>query len=206
MDRERRLTGDPAPGARVAARFGTWPAWADAAGRVIVRVVIGALVALVMVQTWASARQVPLADAYGPVLRGWSLDPDMAAALAFPEGQGESAGPPGTAGAVAPDVPAAATGAGRKEPTPFVVTLHCEGPGPVLVRLDGERVARLRPGETRPVAVRPGQRLELWPDAAAGGRVRVTYASPGLAEPRAGRHLAVGMSPVTIGIRARDGS
>lgn len=206
MDRERRPPGGPAPGAQAAPRPGAWPAWADAAGHVIVRVVIGALVALVMVQTWASARQFPSADAYGPVLSGWSRDPDMAAAVARPEGQGEGAGPEGTAPAATPDVPAAATGAGREKPPPFVVTLRCEGPGPVIVGLDGERVARLRPGETRPVAVRPGQRLELWSDDAAGGRVRVTYASPGLAEPRVGRYLAAGTSPVSIGVRARDGS
>ncbi|HEY8394150.1 MAG TPA: hypothetical protein VIK92_05055 [Thermaerobacter sp.] len=207
MQGERTLPGARDPNSRPPARPDWWPAWLDAGERVFVRVVIGALVLLVMVQTWAAARQSPGDDAYGRVLAEWGYDPDMALAFPGAGGAGEEAGAQQPAPVMAgPAWPAGAGGQRRAQPPPFVITLRCEGPGPVVLHLNKQPVAVLHPGQIRPVAVRPGDRVAVAAAGPARGHVRVTYASAGLSSPQSGQRVAAGQEPVFIEVRARGGS
>ena len=118
--------------------------------------------------------------------------------VAAPAARPPAAGAGDAAGGAVPGAGSVSALPGGRPAAAGVVTLAGRGPGWVVVELNGVVVVTLGPGEHRPVAVRPGDRLVLRQAAGTGATVAVRFASPELAAPRPGQDWTVGRAPVVV--------
>ncbi|QIA27053.1 hypothetical protein DYI95_005550 [Thermaerobacter sp. PB12/4term] len=136
-----------------------WPRWLAAVEDGLVRAAVAGLVVLVVVQSLMAGQGHLALDTYGRVLEDWGYLP----AAAGLEPATRDGGP----------------GHGQA-----VLTLTGHGPGTVLVLLNGVPVAQLEPGQTRPVVVRPRDRLVLRSAGPAAALVEVVHVAGPLHRPR----------------------
>ncbi|EKP93889.1 hypothetical protein [Thermaerobacter subterraneus] len=141
-----------------------WPRWLAAVEDGLVRAAVAGLVALVVIQSLMAGQGHLALDTYGRVLEDWGYLP--------------------VAAGLEPAAPGAGPGHGQAGHGQAVLTLAGHGPGTVLVLLNGVPVAQLEPGQTRPVVVRPGDRLVLRSAARAAALVEVVHVAGPLHRPR----------------------